>query len=266
MCVHRGDKFRTAFAQLGQLRSIIPSNVKVMCLTATATYGTFNAVCKHLSLVNPIIIGCPPHRDNIAYNVKPLPSVEDFCNEVTEEIKRYRLDYPKTVIFFRNYTDCSTLYHQLRIKLGKDFTFPPMYPDFHQFRLIEMYTRASTLEMKEKVLSSLCNDKGNLRVVLATTAFGMGIDCPDIRSIIHWRPPGSLEEYAQESGRAGRDGLHSSATLLYGKVGRFVDEQMREYATNNTMCRRQSLFKHFMLSDPNYVKCKLCDVCICDQH
>ena len=66
-----------------------------------------------------------------------------------------------------------------------------------------MYMRASTKEMKEKIPSSFCSQNGKLRVIFATTAVGMGIGCPDVRVIYHWGP---LEEYVQESGRAGRDG------------------------------------------------------------
>ena len=73
--------------------------------------------------------------------------------------------------------------------------------------------------MKEKVLVSFCIQGGTLRVVLATTAFGMGINCPDIKRVIHWGPPSTLEQYAQESGRVGRNGNEAE-----GVQNRFIDE------------------------------------------
>ena len=259
----RGDQFRTAFAHLGDIRSILSSNVNILSLTATATTATFNAVCKRLSMSNPVLIGCPPHRTNILYVVKPLPDMDKFCTDLSDKIKVLGLEYPKTVIFCRRYVDCAALYHSLKRKLGDHFLFPPGYPNFHEFRLIDMYTRAATVEMREKVLSSICDPKSTLRIVLATSAFGMGIDCPDIREVIHWSPPSSLEMYAQESGRAGRDNLPSTAYLLYGNIGKFVETEVKEYALNSATCRRRVLIKNFLFSSLNYqcVGCKCCDVC-----
>ena len=76
-----------------------------------------------------------------------------------------------------------------------------------------MYTRAATVEMREKVLWCICDPKSTLRIVLATIAFGMGIICQDIHQVIHWSPCSSLEMYTQESGRAGRDNLPLTAEV-----------------------------------------------------
>lgn len=81
--------------------------------------------------------------------------------------------------------------------------------------MITMYTRASTPEMKEKVISAFCQQTSVLRIVIATTAFSMGLDCPDVNQIIHWGTPPDLEQYVQEIGRGGRDGKESNAILLH---------------------------------------------------
>jgi bloom syndrome protein len=196
-----------------------------MGLTATATMNTYHSVCKRLSLIDPVLVGYPANRDNIYYEVRSLPSdVGTFCALIAKEIACKGVAYPKTIMFFRQYTDCALLYHILQSKLGNYITFPPNYPNLQEFRVIDIYTSASTLEMREKVLKSFCDRNGRLRVVLATTAFGMGVDCSDVRVIIHWGPPSSLEQYSQESGRAGRDSLPSKAILLFGKNSRHVDE------------------------------------------
>ena len=126
-----------------------------------------------------------------------------------------------------------------------------------------MYSRATRKERKEQVLSLFCEKNRNLRIILATTAFGMGVDCSDVRTIYHWGPPDSLEAYVQESGRAGRDGQLSRAVLLYGKPGRFVGDDVKEYATNTTKCRRQMLFSNFLFSESStsfdVIEC--CDIC-----
>jgi bloom syndrome protein len=134
-----------------------------------------------------------------------MPTLDIFCSEIADDLKRKGLEYPKTIVFCWQYTDCAAIYHTLRSKLGENFTFPPRYSDISDFRLVDMYTRASTIHMKEKVLSCLCNTStGVLRLVIATTAFGMGIDSPDIRCIMHWGSPSSLEE----SNHSRRASLH----------------------------------------------------------
>ena len=65
--------------------------------------------------------------------------------------------------------------------------------------------------MKETIIVSFCSQLTNLHVVIATTAFGMGIDCADIRRVVHWGPSAEIDEYVQEAGRAGRDGLPATA-------------------------------------------------------
>ena len=78
-----------------------------------------------------------------------------------------------------------------------------------------MYIRAATTDRKEKILSSFTLIASKLRLMIATTAFEMVIDSPDIRQVIHYGPPSCLEEYVQETNRVGHDGLPSKAVLLY---------------------------------------------------
>lgn len=75
-------------------------------------------------------------------------------NTLSDGLKRLRLDFRKTLVFCCTLANCSTLYQLLQAKLGKEFTEPIGYPDLHQFRMVEMFTRTSTKEMKEKVLKS----------------------------------------------------------------------------------------------------------------
>ena len=93
--------------------------------------------------------------------------------------------------------------------MGKEKTEPQGYPNFLEYRLVTMFTRASTSAMKELVLSLFRNTNLLLRVLIATTAFSMGIDMPDIHQMYHWGAPGDVEQYLQEIGRAGRDGKDS---------------------------------------------------------
>ena len=259
----RGDSFRVAFASLGELRSSLPSSVNLMALTATATQSTLQVVIQRLQMQQPAIVGLSPHRSNIFYCVRDLPMLDVFSSQLAEEIRQQRTSYPKTIVFCRKYLDCSNLYLSLLRKLGNDFTDPPGYPTSqHKYRLVDMYMRAVTVDMKEKILSSFTTTNGKLRLVIATTSFGMGIDCSDIRVVIHWGPPSDCEQYVQESGRAGRDRNPAQAILLYGKPGRYVNEKMKAYGVLST-CRRRFVFSDFLFYTDEFDidGCLCCDIC-----
>lgn len=96
-----------------------------------------------------------------------------------------------------------------------------------------MYTRCTECSVKEAILKSFCNVDGNLRVVIGTIAFGMGIDCPNVRHIIHWGPSADIESYVQETGRSGRDEFLSRAVLFHTSADyRFSSQAMVDYCKN----------------------------------
>ena len=82
----RGDEFRSTFAEIGSVRSLILQSVRILALTATATKETLDSVRNRLSLQDPIIIGLPPDRTNIKYNVKDCPSMKDLCQQLSDEL------------------------------------------------------------------------------------------------------------------------------------------------------------------------------------
>lgn len=263
----RGDKFRTVFAEIGEIRCLIPSNINVMALTATATIETFQVVSKRLALRNPVTVAVSPNRANIKLLVQPSKSLKEFAKAIVQELKEKKAVYPKTVIFARCYQDCTSLYLTVACGLKKDITFPQGYPNLLKYRLVSMYTRASTDEMKKKIMALFSQETCTLRVIIATTSFSMGIDIPDIRQVIHWNPPAEVEQYVQEIGRAGRDGKDSEATLMFDKANRYTTLAMKMYAECKTECRRKNLFGNFIKYDHNTdPHCKCCDVCemICD--
>ena len=150
----RGDKFRVEFSRLGDLRSIIPETVHVMALTATSTSETFQIITKRLSLKSPVIVGLSPNQLHVFYEVKKLPKINKFGRELATALSEQRISYPKTIVFCRSYTDCGELYRTVEMIMGFNFTEPYGYSsNFHQFCMLDMYTRAATESMK-KVLDS----------------------------------------------------------------------------------------------------------------
>ena len=101
-------------------------------------------------------------------------------------------------------------------------------------------------------------------MVIATVAFGMGIDCPNVREVIHWGSPPDIEMYLQETGHGGRDGLPATATLHNVPGIKNVDETMKNYISNKLECRRKLLMEHFdeVVYESDYEQpCKCCDNC-----
>ena len=146
------------------------------------------------------------------------------------------------------------------VHLGQDFTEPPKAPSLPRFRLVEMFSSCMDSDVKEEIIT-LFTKPSNLRIVCGTIAFGMGVNCTDIRTVVHLGPPDDIDSYIQETGRAGRDGLQSEAILL--KKTCFSDN-MKFYCNNNTQCRRFVLFIEMegYCPDKHSVPPKdCCDVC-----
>jgi len=263
----RGDSFRVAFAKLGTLRSILPSQVSVLALTATATRETYKCVEDHLELRNVVLVGKPSDRINIKYIVKPFIKVDELSLMLTNEILKLQTNMPKTVVFCPTLLQCANLLATLKQHLGDNITKPPGMPITDiKYRVVDVFTSGSTPEMREIILQEYCKQETNLRVIIATNAFGLGVDCSDITRIIHWGPPSTLEELAQETGRAGRNGSLSEAILFYKKAGKHISKSMKRYGESSSVCRRKMMFQDFLFSNaqhdaPTLKACRCCDIC-----
>ena len=149
--------------------------------------------------------------------------------------------------------------------LGEAATEPIEFPNISRFRIIDMFTACTTSDVKETIISSFTKPDGRLRIVVATIAFGMGLNCPNVRRIIHWGPPSDTESNIQETGRAGRDGDTAHAHLYYTKreiSGDLVEGSMKAYCVNNTDCRRHCLFSDFDTYEKTECNgCMCCDIC-----
>lgn len=252
-----------AFAEIGSLRSILPLSVNILALTATASKSIFDVVVKRLSMINPAVVGVSPNRSNIHLHVVPHLNLPQLSDKIADEVKCDAERTLKTILFCQTFTCCYQLYDMLRRKLKEHFTHPSGYPDMPQFRLIDMYHGGCMLYMRESILQEFTSVQSNIRIVLATSSFGMGIDCPDVRRIIHWGTPDSIEQYVQEIGRAGRDGMKSEAILMHRRCHE-VSPEMLAYAQNTCTCRRTLLFSSFLfyeLADNVNENESCCDIC-----
>ena len=237
-----------------------------MALTATATKSTRKDICKSLGMIRPVLILLSPEKNNIKDQVsEKTEGFEEIFAPIVEEIRSKRTNMEKTIIFCRTYEQTSHIYLFFKYMLGQAATEPIGFPNISRFRIIDMFTACTTSDVKETIISSFTKPDGRLRIVVATIAFGMGLNCPNVRRIIHWGPPSDTESYIQETGRAGRDGDTAHASLYYAKreiSGDLVDGSMNAYCINKTECRRHCLFSDFDTYEKTKCNgCMCCDIC-----
>ena len=172
--------FRKEFARLGKLRTLLPPDVNIMALTATATNSTRRAVVKRLSMDTPAIVYVPPIKSNVSYIVRKRKEddLDILSKSLATSLLQNGVDTPRTIVFCRQYKECAYLYHSVKALMGLNFTKPPGMPDLHRFRLVEMFCRCTEQSLKEKIVTTFTTKDSCLRVVIATISFRMGLDCP----------------------------------------------------------------------------------------
>ena len=121
--------------------------------------------------------------------------------------------------------------------------------DRHENRIVEMYHADSPDNVKRHILENMRNSEEHIRVLVSTIAFGMGVNCKNVRRIVHFGPSKTVEAYVQECGRAGRDGGQSTCVLFYnGLLSAHCDADMKQYVYIE-QCLTKWLMSHFSCSD-----------------
>ena len=158
-----------------------------MAMTATASKELRRKASDTIGLINPTVIAVCPCKKNITYRLSKFSSLEESFGSILEELKIKLTTMGRIIIYYRRFNDCSDLYRYFKVGLGKNFTHPiDAPPELSKYRLVEMFTSCTDPEVKGQIIASFSSVSTPLRIVCATIAFGMSVDTPDVRNIIHF--------------------------------------------------------------------------------
>jgi ATP-dependent DNA helicase RecQ len=263
-----GHDFRPEYAKLGEFRRQIGSP-PCIALTATATEGVRNDIIRQLELTEPTVVVTGFDRPNLSYQSRRVAKVSEKDGELLELMAG---DHGSAIVYCatRKAVDAVSALLAGKLKDRKVFAYHAG---------MDGAVRSANQEQF----------MGTARAVaVATNAFGMGINKPDVRLVVHYNIPGTLEAYYQEAGRAGRDGLPSRCVVLFSYQDRYTHEffiekigednpganptaiaRLKQYATEKLdqiiryaqtrQCRRQMILDYFG-DEAEVIDCH-CDVC-----
>lgn len=251
-----GHDFRPEYRRLAEVRRIVPEASLHAC-TATATERVRDDIVNQLGLHDPLVYVGAFDRPNLTYRVTPRSDVK---RQVCEVLSRHRGN--AGIVYCGTRKQTETLAKALQ-QVGWS---------------AKAYHAGLNRQERARVQEEFSAER--IDVVVATVAFGMGIDRSDVRCIVHASMPDSLERYQQETGRAGRDDLPAECVLLYSGGDAVRWHQLHEQSSPEdhdpdrrkmveamqsfcgaAVCRRHQLARHFGHATPT-APCKACDVCL----
>src|SRR4051812_46328585 len=244
-CVSQwGHDFRPEYMRLCELREVI--RAPVIALTATATPRVMAEIASGLALRDPVTVRGDFRRPNLAFEVQHHRGDEARLAATIEALARaglrQRTGTGRGIVYCSTRKKTETVARALK---AAGFA-------------VGHYHAGRTGPVRERTQSAFA--LGRTRVLVATSAFGMGVDYPDVRVIVHFQAPGSLEAYYQEAGRAGRDGEPGHCLMLFGAADLMTQRRLHDRAGDGrheaalaaleryahaASCRQQILCAHF---------------------
>lgn len=282
-CSEWGHDFRKDYNYLGILKAMFPG-VPILGLTATATAKIIIDVQKMLDIKGCLVLRSSFNRPNLFYEVRRKPADSDACTTMIENLLKNKFKGETGIIYTTTIKESETLTTELRSRGLKVGCYHANLELDFRSKVLNWFIVINVTENKRKDFHqslSFCQKvynkwfKGEYQAVIATIAFGLGIDKPDVRFVIHHCVSKSMENFYQESGRAGRDGKKATCIAFFKladvfKLSTMVFENrtglqnlyhVLAYCLNPCTCRRSLIANHFEETWTTKDCAQMCDHC-----
>lgn len=247
------EPFRIWYGKLGEVRSLI--ECPVLLITATANNASRKEMMKKFCMKNPLELVHNPDRENIKlflHKFKSTVPLADLFYFLTEMLKEKQQLSTRFLIFCTSIKACSDIFTMFRMELS------------HSIKYVEMYHSKTPETIKDNIKSDMNDAAGRIRILVATSAAGMGVNFKGVDNVINFGPPKVMDDFVQQFGRAGREGNTTAMALLIynGKQCKKLDGDMKLYIDNTKSCRREILLNAYKSTPvPERKRHLCCDIC-----
>jgi superfamily II DNA helicase RecQ len=239
-------------------------------LTATATPATVKIIVKDLDMQGCVHINVSPHKENIKYSVVKVgrpDELEHNFSFLVKMIRELKINMPRIIIFFRQMSHLTNAFEYVDHELGKEgyHNYDPNGVNDDRNHLLEMFVMKTDELVKANIVKTFINPDGHIRVIFCSSSFSMGLNLRKLDMVIHYGVTTDLDDYIQQTGRAGRDENHQAHAVIFlhrdSLKGKNIKREVKDFVKTDR-CRRVKLYEAYVNGiTPIEPPHKCCDNC-----